>query len=193
MVEKECRGDYDSNYNYHIKCEPISCHGKYLYNCGDKCSLDETICSNYESFRLANQRNRGDLLSIFNSYHKNGKELGKIKLKNFNQNISTCPKLEYEFKLDHICLSGTNCYEKIKPYRGFKNEYIYRKTKCYCQGIYNYECNSSYCSINKQSCDYFMNISSNGLIIKQSLNKCGNDYMKIIKQFMSYASRINFI
>ena len=116
IEEKECRGEYDPDLNYQIKCEPINCHGEYSYECGDKCARYKTTCSNYQDFLFSNQRFRGDLFSIFNFLNINGKESGKIKIKTFDQNIPTCPEKQYEFKLNHICLSGTHCYEKIKPH-----------------------------------------------------------------------------
>ena len=95
--------------------------------------------------------------------------------------------------MNQSCLKGTHCYEKIKLYRGFKHEYVYRKMNCLCEGIYNYECNSSYCSINKQSCDSLTNLLKKGNKTRLNLNKCGNDHVKRIKQITLFASRINFI
>ena len=189
-VQKECRGQYDLNLNYQIKCESISCHGRYSYECNDKCATDETTCYNYETFRISNQRNRADIFSILNSFHTNGYKSGKDKLKNFEQNILSCPERSYEFKLNHICLKGKDCYEKIKQFRNFKSHYIYRKVKCLCSSIYNYECHDLYCSTNQQSCDYFKNITIEAKT-KQALNKCGNNTK--INQKISFASRMIFI
>ena len=186
LVEKECKGEYDPNFNYKINCEPISCHGEYSYECGDKCAKDKTTCSNYQVFRFSNQRNLKDIYSFLSIFRIND----KVSFKDFLQNIPTCPERKYEFKLNHICLSGTHCYEKIKLYRGFKHEYVYRKMNCSCEGIYNYECNNSYCSINKKSCDVFTKILSIKNTTRQVVYKCGNDHVKKVKQITVFASRI---
>ena len=42
LNQHECKGFYDEEQKYEIKCKPIKCHGKYSHDCGSN------ICSNHK-------------------------------------------------------------------------------------------------------------------------------------------------
>lgn len=188
IVHQDCKGILDARNNYQVKCELVECHGKYPHRCGpNKCAIDARACDKYESFRIEFLRKRFDFYTLFNSYFKAFKEARQAKLNFFNQNIPTCPEKPYEFKPNHMCLNGVNCYEKLKPLKNSNHNYIIRHVNCTCAGIYNYNCNNSFCSISKQACDQFNQQYADQSLIKNGLSQCGNDNVISIRKFSFFS------
>ena len=51
IKQQACKGFYDENKNYEIKCEPIKCHGAFNFTCGlNICSNKKSECDEINKF-----------------------------------------------------------------------------------------------------------------------------------------------
>ncbi len=116
--QKQCKGYYNREQNYQIKCELIKCHGTFKYDCGSSnvCSNNMTECSEYikmnSFYDVLNTIRTVDPI-IFN---KNLNQINKIKY--FNKNIKVCKNaIVQKFNPNDFCVNGQNC--KIEKKRRF--------------------------------------------------------------------------
>ena len=56
LKQKECKGFYNEQENYEIKCDLIKCYGKLNYRCGSNiCSKSIIECNEYNKMTLYNK------------------------------------------------------------------------------------------------------------------------------------------
>ena len=165
--QQECKGYYDDNQNYKIKCNTIKCNGLYQTKCGlNMCSQNRNDCKEFK--RL-------------NTYIKIKQQLKptKIKEKNntmnsFRKHIKDCKYKIYKFELKDFCLNSNDC----KTFLGHRYKMV-KQVDCKCPNEKNYIC-GKYCTTDSIACNYFQLLNEtkyNFLNIKN----CGNQnsvYMK---------------
>ena len=113
-VEQECKGNYDSNQNYQIKCQNVKCFGKNGHQCGvTKCAVNKKQCDDYTNFTysLSLQKLKISLgkYSIQNQEQIKAHEKEKTKLIIINQKIANCPSSPYKFNTSDFCINGVFC------------------------------------------------------------------------------------
>ena len=80
-------------------------------------------------------------------------------LNKLTSGIRLCPKLKYVWKAEDACVSQKTCFTPRKF--NVTNQYrrkMYPKfglarVDCPCKGLYAYECEKSFCTLNKRVCD----------------------------------------
>jgi hypothetical protein len=169
--KKECKGYYDRNKTYQIKCDTIKCHGTFSYDCGSEiCSKNEIDCDEYKNVDAYTK-----LVSLMENLRhapKKSKKINEIEL--FKKKIKNCQLKPYNFKKNDFCLNGQNCFEIKKELKGFGFNYRSLITKlkidCRCPKRQSFKC-GDYCSIDSIACDYFKSINeSNFRNIKYCVN-----------------------
>lgn len=171
--QTECKGSYDSNYNYRIGCSLVECSGNYGFKCGNEyCSSDQSFCFYYQNYKLVIDSNRKEKKS---RYHKK-----------LISSIHKCPPRKYEFKLDDVCLNGAGCTEKKLVQLRFNKMVLHKEIECPCMDTYNYHCNLGFCTINKEACDQFNQLRLLDSSITQVLDikPCGNGNTTITRNFI---------
>ena len=155
--QQECKGIYDKNHTYQIKCEPIKCHKPFSYKCG------LNICA----------RNKTKCISL-TKHHFMNEEENKIKL--FKKNVLECQNQNYNFETNDLCVNGKNCFEINNNLKGFGFNYRKLKTTekidCKCPRRQNFKC-GKYCSTNSIACDYHKSAKNEKLI--SQIKGCGNN------------------
>lgn len=178
--QKQCKGYYNREQNYQIKCELIKCHGTFKYDCGSSnaCSNNMTECSEYIKMNTFY-----DVLNTIRTvdpiiFNKNLNQINKIKY--FNKNIKVCKNaIVQKFNPNDFCVNGQNC--KIEKKKDFghifglfnylsKNQ-IAKKTECHCPNEKSFKC-GKYCTIDSNACIYYKLIVDK--MHFKNIKKCGN-------------------
>ena len=162
-IQKVCRGYYDINQTYQIKCNLIDCYGSYSIKCSNLniCSNIKSNCNEYIN-KLSNYEKIINLI-IFKipKYAKILKERYN-KNKNKNKNLKNCQFKPYNFKKNDFCLNGLNCFEIKKELKGFGFNYRSFITKlkidCRCPKRQSFRC-GNYCSIDSIACDHYKSMN----------------------------------
>lgn len=162
-----CRSRNEKKNVAKMKCEILSCHGKYGYKCGlNHCSLSKEVCQKYliiknEMKTMAVLRAKFINLNVY--------ETKWFSYKILTTNIKECDMTADEWQPTDVCLTGQNCRTKHKlPFRYSYYEY-FNKAKCQCTGEYYYECDVNFCAKNQLACLRMQ--KTNGT------KPCGNDNM----------------
>jgi hypothetical protein len=168
--QKECKGYYDNQQNYHTKCKPVKCNGKFSIQCGDKsniCTNQKIKCTKYDNalsffFNIINEIKTSDPLFAA----KYLTEKNKIQI--FNKHIKDCQNKIYKFKSNDFCLNGKNCVEIRKELIGFGFNYrkipITKTIDCKCPASKSFKCDK-YCTTDSIACEnqnQFFNITECG-------------------------------
>jgi hypothetical protein len=175
--QQECKGIYDKNQNYHIKCEPIKCHEPFSYKCGFKiCTSNKTKCEEYTKIKIQMKIVlKSHSVSLINEEHYLE---GRKKLDLLKKNIPNCQNKVY--KPNDFCLNGGNCIEiRIIP-KVFG--YFHKKRKqidCKCPASKSFKC-GKYCTTDSIACDYY-----NSNEINASIKDCGNHNITIQRSFFN--------
>jgi hypothetical protein len=175
--QQECKGIYDKNRNYQIKCEPIKCHEPFSYKCGfNICTNNKTKCEEYTKIKI---KMKIVLKSHAVSLMNEEKYIeGRKKLDLFKKNIPNCQNKVYNS--NDFCLNGANCIEiRIIP-KGFGYFHKTRKQiDCKCPDSKSFKC-GNYCTTDSIACDYY---ESNE--INASIRDCGNHNIKTQKSYFN--------
>ncbi len=163
-IQEECKGSYDHNQKYQVKCERFKCQGKYNFQCDfNKCAMSKKNCDDYTRFayylRLQNefisQMSQYKYYSSIENqsfYKKQGQ-----KLILFNQHIGICPVIQYKWKPSDVCINGLKCFEKIKILKGFGYNYYKKPADCKCPSSHSFQCgkisSKFICSVNQGACE----------------------------------------
>jgi hypothetical protein len=142
LKQQECKGFYDNQHKYHIKCESIKCHGTFNNDCGLKiCSRNKFECNEYNHLRVYLKLFlKHEIINPF-IWDKYLKERNKIQT--FKKSLKECQPKIYKFKSNDFCLIGKNCTETRI------NNNI---TDCKCPNEQSFKC-GQYCSKNSNACD----------------------------------------
>jgi len=189
LNQQECKGFYDKDQNYEIKCMPlVLCHGHFSSNCkSNKLSAiqlqafpDLNICSRTknkcEEFRTV----LSVFLAIIDDLTSENPKLEAQRFVEINKNIlernlKDCPKMNYEFKSTDFCLNGQNCIEIRREIKGFGFNYRTLKTthkiNCQCPTKASFKCDQ-YCTTDSIACDFH---KSNVKQVSNNIKHCGND------------------
>ena len=172
--QKECKGYYDNQQNYHTKCKPVKCNGKFSIQCGDKsniCTNQKIKCTKYDNalslfFKIIDQKRTND------QYLTEKKK----KIQIFNKHIKDCQNKIYKFKSNDFCLNGKNCVEIRKELTGFGFNYrkikITKKIDCKCPASKSFKCDK-YCTTDSIACDYYKSLKIQNQF--SNINECGNN------------------
>ena len=173
VYDKECKGTYDSNSNYHQKCELAKCRGKLGFQCTQEvCSVDKITCENFT--------NVTNLIGSIKKLIQFQNELRELA--NFKQNIPKCVAISYNWHLSDVCKNGLNCTQMQEIQMRSGNINLLKKTACQCKGKYSFQCGEIYCTIHKKSCDEILSKRNK---VSRSLLKaknCGNDNLLFVKK-----------
>ena len=122
-IQEECKGSYDHNQKYQVKCERFKCQGKYNFQCDfNKCAMSKKNCDEYNflsySINLEKLKSYMGRYTFINDEQVSKNENERKKLKLFYQRIENCPGIIYEWKASDICINGLHCIaQKIVPMR----------------------------------------------------------------------------
>ncbi len=184
LKQQECKGYYDKNQIYHIKCESIKCHGNFKYECTPNiCSTKKNECKKYIKWdtylKLINT------IRIFDSKLAN-LEFKKInEIKSFKKDLKDCHKKKYEFTPTDFCVNSRNCIEIREYLKGFGFNYrrIITSEKIYCQcpKSQSFKC-GKYCATHSIACDYYKSNEKQFFHIKH----CGNYNITTTYKSMNY-------
>lgn len=165
LVEKECKGVYDSRNNYRIECDFVKCHAKHKYACGpSRCSVDKETCENF--------------LKI--------PSISLLKFKKVKENIRNCSIVPYHWQAQDICLNGRNCSQQVVINMRSGNVKYEKVTNCPCRGHYSYNCGKTFCAINQKACKKLTvkleNTNNESILsILDSVKHCGNANLTLKK------------
>jgi hypothetical protein len=166
LKQQECKGFYNRQEYYHIKCNLIPCHGSFSYECGFHfCTRNSTQCNEYNQMythlkNLLVTQSMNPILSIKHLEQKN-----KITL--FNKQLKDCQNKTYEFKSNDFCLNGRNC--KVTFIRRHR---MTVKTACMCPlDKQSFKCDQ-YCATNSLACDYYKSLNNKKQF--NHIKHCGN-------------------
>ena len=165
--QQECKGFYDEQNNYSIKC--TSCVNKLSHECESEnkyCTKNKTHCNEYKRF-YGYLKISIDLIQIDPSFNDRFKK-EKKKLQSFNKMIHACERKIYKFNSNDFCLNGENCIEIRKVIKGFGFNYrshkVSKQIDCKCPAKKSFKC-GKYCTTHSIACDYFT---------KSNIKHCGN-------------------
>lgn len=170
MNESQCKGRYDSDFQYKEYCEK-ECIGKQMYKCTlDHCAIDKKSCQNFKHLnQVVKSINR---LQVFN------KELEKYKAS--LNSVSECQSSNYTYHSNDVCINGLNCHF-IQKYIIRNSKYnLFKPVVCQCSGFHSYHC-GKYCTVHKTACSNLMNKTSDQVI--QSCDNGNNKYERKILLF----------
>jgi len=165
LKQKECKGFYDEQENYHIECHLVKCYGSFNYECDTYiCSRNKTECDEYKrlNVHINNLTNEKQANSDPKIAANNLKEIAKFKM--FNRVIQECPIKIYEFNSNDFCLNEINCIEK--------NLNLNKEIDCKCPANHSFVC-TKYCATDSAACDYFKSVSKNENSFAY-INDCNN-------------------
>ncbi len=165
LKQKECKGFYDEQENYHIECHLVKCYGSFNYECDTYiCSRNKTECDEYKrlNVHINNLTNEKQANSDPKIAANNLKEIAKFKM--FNRVIQECPIKIYEFNSNDFCLNEINCIEK--------NLNLNKEIDCKCPTNHSFVC-TKYCATDSAACDYFKSVSKNENSFAY-INDCNN-------------------
>lgn len=165
LKQKECKGFYDEQENYHIECHLVKCYGSFNYECDTYiCSRNKTECDEYKrlNVHINNLTNEKQANSDPKIAANNLKEIAKFKM--FNRVIQECPIKIYEFNSNDFCLNEINCIEK--------NLNLNKEIDCKCPTNHSFVC-TKYCTTDSNACDYFKSVSKNENSFA-NINDCNN-------------------
>ena len=163
LKQQECKGFYDKQQNYEIKCNPIKCYGEFNYDCGlNTCSNNLDECSKFKIMNtIAFERQPMKLMLSGNHL----REKNQVKL--FNKQIKDCKNKVYEFDSNDFCENGRNCMTVI----GYGHLKMGKQIDCKCPVNQSFRC-EKYCTTDSSACDYFKsNEKSNHF---SNIKDCGN-------------------
>lgn len=176
IEDTKCNDDNSSS----SKCKP-KCPGKYAYPCDhDYCATDPQTCDSFHYLTLLSKSYKG--LRMHEAFRKKRSPLYEINLQKYNlfvKNIEVCQQRgENHESEEGICLNGVQCgiRQEIRTRHG--NFTIRTAITCPCPTKYSYCCSKSYCTTNKQVCNY----ASGNLTLNKTTKKCSNDYLVIKKK-----------
>lgn len=153
-VDKDCKGFYDSQEIYHIKCDYAKCQGIYKYSCGDgRCALDKSVCEKFQVWS-----------SSLNSV---------ISSRRVTDQIKNCSSLPFKLHLENVCINGANCFQKKLIHVRTGGVKLFNKIDCPCPISHGYHCGHKICTKSKKTCENFLS-SHNKRKIPKSLKSCGN-------------------
>jgi hypothetical protein len=171
--QQECKGIYDKNQNYQIKCEPIKCHEPFSYKCGfNICTSNKTKCEEYTKMNVYMKiALKSNVVSLINEEKY---LVGRKKLDLFRKNIPNCQKKPYKFESNDFCVSGIYCTEvRIDP-KGFGYFHKMRKQiDCKCPAGKSFKC-GKYCTTDSIACDYYKSNENNNKCFDK-IKDCGNN------------------
>jgi hypothetical protein len=163
--QQECKGFYDKQHNYHIKCELIKCNQLLKNDCGfNICSRNKNKCFKYFYFhsKLALTIPAIDALLALKDFEK------QKQFHLFNKQIPDCENKIYKFESKDFCSNEGNCFMS-NNFKSFgSNHKITYKFDCKCPSKQSFKC-GKHCATNSIACDYF---KSNK--IKKKISDCGN-------------------
>jgi hypothetical protein len=175
--QKECKGYYDKQQNYHTKCKPVKCNGKFNIECGGEsniCTSNKIKCTKYKNslslfFKIISEIKNNDPLFAA----KYLTEKNKIQI--FNKHIKDCQNKIYKFKSNDFCLNGQNCVETRKELIGFGFNYrkitLTKTIDCKCPASKSFKC-GKYCTTNSITCDYYKLFENQNQFT--NITECGN-------------------
>ena len=171
ISQKECFGSYDLLNRYRINCENIRCSGKYKYICGlDKCAVSRLECDMFKNLtkilRSYSQKTHFYKYLALQALSTNI-AIEKEKLKQFEEKISHCSLMKYEYNSNDFCMMGNNSIEKKKIFNSIRFDYTSKIAKCKCPEGLQYNCDK-YCTKNNFACDYLRD----HLSIRTNLSLC---------------------
>jgi hypothetical protein len=150
IKQQECKGFYDENKNYEIKCEPIKCHGAFNFTCGlNICSNKKSECDEINKFgsNLKYLQQAQYIYQSTETKYLNEKE--SIDL--FNKHIRDCGDKVFNFDSNDFCIKKRNCM-KLSGF-GYLGYEMLRKTECKCPSNKSFQC-GKLCSIDSNACDF---------------------------------------
>ncbi len=150
LKQQECKGFYDKQHNYHIKCELIKCNGAFTNDCGfNICSKNKNKCTDYFYFysKLALTVPAIDVWFVWFEKQK------KIQL--FNKHVPVCKNKIHKFESKDFCSNEGNCF-MINNYLNSLGliRKITNKIDCKCPSKQSFKC-GKYCAANSIACDFF--------------------------------------
>jgi len=163
-----------------LKINGNNCQSPFSYRCRRSiCSKNETVCKIYKelekSFRF----------QVKLKFKFNYAEI-KERFKFFNSKIKKCTAKAFGWKPSEICVSGSNCYKRIKSKwaplstQMLGMRYQLEKIDCPCKGNLTYACSAGYCTLNKKTCDVFDYKDQKMTGTKAataSIKNCENDFL----------------
>lgn len=165
-------GSVLTNHDFCMK-QASECSGNFKYECKpDKCSVDKTACSYFNSmiFVLNSYRSRA-------SYAEDKKRFNTFKIL-----IAKCPVIRYEWKAADFCLN------KLKDCKTRDIDIITGTQKikivdCPCDGMHSYKCGKNVCSIDKISCNFYQRNASKMAQHRKAVSECNKKRVHFSNQF----------
>jgi hypothetical protein len=173
LKQKECKGFYNKQENYEIKCDLIKCYGKLNYRCGTNiCSKSIIECNEYNKMTLYNKiilESKTNDTFMAMKYLKD-----KLTFKLFIKHIQICKNKIYEFQSNDFCLREKEC-KKVN----ITNK---QQTDCKCPTNQSFMC-EKYCATDSLACDYFK-LNENSKYFTNNIIDCD--------QNVTMSQKINF-
>lgn len=172
--QEACKGFYDKNHKYQIKCELIKCHSEFNYDCGSNvCSKNKLTCNGYKN-ALSKFMKIINLIQNTNPKFAAKYLKEKNKTQMINKHIKYCQKI-FKFTPNDFCLNGKDCVEIRKDLIGFGFNYrsliTTKKVDCKCPASKSFKCDK-YCATDSIACDYFKILENPNDFI--NISGCGN-------------------
>jgi len=171
IIRQECKGFFNKEQNYEIKCESKKCNRTlFSYACGlNVCSKSKHECNEYIQLNLFMKISLQKHLtnSLLNPASIYLQERNKFKV--FIEQIKYCNNNNvYKFQLNDFCVSDSNC--KIILAYGYNK--MAKKIDCNCPNEKSVKC-GKYCTNSSDACDYINKLNDDE---KQSnsIQHCGN-------------------
>ncbi len=175
--QKECKGFYDKQENYQLKCEPIRCSQKLSFQCGlGVCTKNITECNEYNKLNLYIQNLVTTKTNISDTSNEVKHLKERFRFRTFIKHVQICSHKIYKFNPDDFCyLSKRECFEK-------NIEIMRQNFSCKCPTNQSFIC-GKYCAFNSISCDFY---KKNGKKIDNNIKDCENRNTTAIFSFFKY-------
>ena len=169
--ELTCQGKYTEGV-YTTSCKRSYCSNHNLsYECSaEYCSKDRLACVEFENINLVIR-----LASIDKPLNK--KTIRKLKI--FHQKIKICPKNNYVFDSNEICINEKGCFLQQNFRMRSGNVKLIKNIECPCLNNTGYKCGNYHCSVNNHACDAF----NSGVFNSSNMRSCANGNSILEKNF----------
>jgi hypothetical protein len=179
LKQKECKGFYNEQENYDIKCDLIKCYGKLNYRCGSNiCSKSIIECNEYNKMTLYNKiilESKTNDTFMAMKYLKD-----KLTFKLFIKHIQICKNKIYEFQSNDFCLREKEC-KKVNI-----TQQQQQQTDCKCPTNQSFMCADKYCATDSLACDYFKLNENNKYFTNNIIDCHHNDHNVTISQKFNF-------
>jgi len=170
-VKNRCKGLYEYNLKYQIKCEKKACKGKLSYDCGsDYCDKNKHSCEIITNLRF--------LIKAYKSLLLFEKELEKYS--HIIERINYCAIDAYSLQPDDICINGDGCYSVSRFSFKIGMNRITKPIICRCPANQTYHCGEKFCAVHSDACLAFNKTHSSSFI-----RNCDNGN-QIIKKILFF-------